>query len=361
LEYGDVYVCVGTDKNVEMLKGRTPLFPEQERLYLVQAVRYVTHARLSSGTGRLDFEPDMAEIKPNYFFVCDDGGSTDKKNICDKYGVTYIEVPRSPEEGLLARSSTDIKKAVTSHGVPITPNYRICLAGGWIDQPFVSKYAPGSVVVFSILPTIEFSERAGLATSSRNFWKGELWEKQLFVDEPIKLARLLFGYENPPGSQYVSGSQDHLGLAIPGISRLYYDGKYWPDDIQSTTDESICSWLENVITLIDMGGRPSGYDPLLEQHFTKEHIALLGQSGNDAWDAILAKDIQKLGQSISKTHEMWKKILPLTTTELVEEKMNEYRNLCYGQLTSGAGGGGYLILVTDKDIPQGIKIKIRRK
>jgi len=42
--------------------------------------------------------------------VSDDGGCEEKKILCQKYGVTYIEVPRKSEEGVIARSSTDIKK-----------------------------------------------------------------------------------------------------------------------------------------------------------------------------------------------------------------------------------------------------------
>jgi len=243
--------------------------------------------------------------------------------------------------------------------IPKDPYYRICLAGGWVDQPWVSKHSPGSVVVFSILPSMAFSERAGLATSSRNYWKGELWEKQVLMDDPINLAKLLFGYENPPGSVYVSGSQDHLGLTLPGVNCLYYNGGFWPEDIQSITDDSILTWLENILTLIDIGERPSNYNPLLEQHLDKENIAQLGISGKEAWEAIQAKDIEKLGKSITKTHEMWKKILPLTSNENIDNRMKEYRDLAYGQITSGCGGG-YLILVTDKNIPEGFKIKIRR-
>lgn len=46
--------------------------------------------------------------------------------------------------------------------------------------------------------------------------------------EPEKLARMLFGAENPPGVKYISGSQDALGLMLPGINRLDYNGGYWP-------------------------------------------------------------------------------------------------------------------------------------
>jgi len=179
------------------------------------------------------------------------------------------------------------------------------------------------------------------------------------VEEPIHLARLLFGYENPPGSRYVSGSQDHLGLALPGINRLYYNGAYWPADIQSTVDPDTCHWLESVIHLINIGNRPDDYDPLQEQHLNKEDIASLGRSGDDVWDAILKKDIVKLGKAVTQTHMMWKKILPLTWTTEVEEKVAEYREKCYGLVTSGCGGG-YLVLVTDKEIPGAIRVKIRR-
>jgi hypothetical protein len=301
----------------------------------------------------------MEELKPDYFFVSDDGGCEEKKILCQKYGVTYIEVPRKSEEGLIARSSTDIKKTMNRSLLPSEPYYRVCLAGGWMDQPWVSKYASGSVIVFSILPTTNFSERSGLATSSRNYWKGELWEKQVLADDPIALAKLLFGYENPPGSMYISGSQDHLGLTLPGINRLYYNGNYWPEDIQSITSESTLTWLEQHLTLVDIGERPSNYNPLLEKHLDKESIAQLGLSGNESWEAVLSKDLKKLGQSITKTHQMWKKILPLTSNEYIEKRMKEYDHLSYGQITSGCGGG-YLILVTDKNIPGGLKIKIRR-
>ena len=61
--------------------------------------------------------------------------------------------------------------------------YRIQLAGGWIDQPFVSKLNPhptGSMVVVSLEPTFRMMDRAGMATGSREIalkmWNGRLRE-----------------------------------------------------------------------------------------------------------------------------------------------------------------------------------------
>ena len=99
--------------------------------------------------------------------------------------------------------------------------YRLCLAGGWIDQPWVSKIHPGSVVVAQIWPTMDFNDRSGLATSSRNV-AIKLWGDRYPDGDHEENARLLFGAENPPGKKYISGSQDHIGLLYPGINRLYY-------------------------------------------------------------------------------------------------------------------------------------------
>jgi hypothetical protein len=200
-----------------------------------------------------------------------------------------------------------------------------------------------------------------MATSSRELWKGELWDKQVFLEKPAELARLLFGYENPPGSQYISGSQDHIGLVFPGINRLYYTGKHWPEKVDSVTSDEICVWLESVLVLVEISARPDNYDPLLQQNLSKNEISLLGKSGDDAWDAILGKDAKKLGESVSLSHKMWKEILPLTWTAEVENYVAKYKSECYGMITSGCGGG-YLILVVDpgKEIDGAFRVKIRR-
>jgi len=359
-QYGDLYVCIGSDKNIELLKNHKTRFSEAERLYMVQSVRFVKEARVSSGGGMLDFEPDMAEIEPDVFVVNEDGGSEDKRKLCEKYGVEYVELPRTPKSGLPARSSTVLKASLAEqtaeHSSSALP-YRICLAGGWIDQPWVSEYHAGSVVVVAIHPTREFNLRSGMATSTRNVWKN-LQQYDLFPDDPEELARLLFGYENPPGTKYVSGSQDHLGLTLPGVNRLWYDGAYWPERIDSTVDDGVCDWLERSLCLVELFARPDGYDPLLKQNMTVEGVKRLGEAGTACWEAILAKDIRRLGEALTATHNGWAEILPLTTSEEIEAELDKYP--CHGRITSGCGGG-YIVMATEEEIPGGFRIKVRRK
>jgi hypothetical protein len=236
--------------------------------------------------------------------------------------------------------------------------YRLCLAGGWIDQPWVSEIHPGSVVVAQIWPTMDFNDRSGLATSSRNVGI-KLWGDRYPNGDHEQNARLLFGAENPPGKKYISGSQDHIGLLYPGINRLYYNGRYWPEQIESTTDKEICDWLSDVLWLVPLEPRPHGYDPLKIKHLEKPLIRELGESGKNCWEAILKKDVKGLGKAVKETLFSWKKILPLTVPDTVMTEMEtKYFPNYAGAITSGSGGG-YIIVVSDKMVWNAIKIKIR--
>jgi cytidyltransferase-like protein len=349
--YGDLYVSVGRDDNLFNLKGKKPYFSEEERLYIVKSIRYVSEAFLASGSGMLDFEPDLKRIRPDIFLVNYDGSTPEKEKLCRQLGIEYIVLERIPEPGLPARSSSGSKKELRFP-------YRLCLAGGWIDQPWVSKISPGSVVVAQIWPSIDFNNRSGLATSSREVGI-KIWGDRYPDGDPEKNAKLLFGAENPPGKEYISGSQDHLGLLMTGVNRLYYNGGYWPEKIDSTIDKDICDWLSDVVHLVPLKPRPAGYDPLKEMNLEKELVRQLGESGNYCWESILKKDIKGLGKAMTDTLLLWKKILPLTVPDdiLEELEINYFPNY-YGALTSGSGGG-YIFVVSEMEIEGAIKIRVR--
>jgi cytidyltransferase-like protein len=349
--YGDLYVSLGRDENLFLLKGKRPVFSEEERLYIVRSIRYVYDAFLASGMGMLDFKPDLERIKPDIFVVNFDGSTPEKESLCKKLGIEYVVLERIPEPGLPARSSSGTKRDMKFP-------YRLCLAGGWIDQPWVSSIHPGSVVVARIWPTMEFNDRSGLATSSRKIGI-QIWGDKLPEGDHEQKARLLFGAENPPGKLYVSGSQDQIGLLYPGINSLYYNGDYWPERIESTTDKVTCDWLSDVLHLVPLEPRPDGYDPLKIMHLEKPLVRELGEAGDLCWTAIQKKDAGLLGKALTDTFLSWKKILPLTVPEWVMKEMEtKYLPNYPGAITSGSGGG-YVIVVSEKEIEGAIKIKVR--
>ena len=218
VEYlSDLNVGLGSDKTVADLKGRRTINSEDERLYMLEALSCVHNVKVNRGSGILDFLDDMKALKPDIFIVNEDGHTPDKEQICKDLCIEYKVLRRIPYANLPVRSTTSLRKET-----PIP--YRIDLAGTWIDQPYVSKYNPGWAITASIEPTIEFNERSGMATSTRK--KAiELWNDHLPMENPEKLAKILFRYDNDPGTKDVSGSQDSIGITMPGINRFFMKRK----------------------------------------------------------------------------------------------------------------------------------------
>jgi len=349
--YGKLYVFLGQDKNVLQLKGKAPYFSEQERKFMVGSCRYVEEATLCSGMGMLDFEPDMRRLKPDIFIVNHDGHTPGKEQLCKELGVEYVVLERIPEEGLPVRSSSETKRELRFP-------YRVCLAGGWMDQPWVSEIYPGSAVVAQIWPTVDFNDRSGMATSSRKVAL-ELWGHNFPKGDVIRNAQLLFGAENPPYSKYISGSQDQIGILAPGVNQLYYDGGFWPARIDSCVDPEICDWLSKVLHLIPLEPRPEGYDPIKIKNLELAIVKELAESGNNCYDSIMKKDVNGLGKSMTETFLAWRKMLPYTVPDWVMEEMeSKYLYNFPGAITSGSGGG-YVVVASETPIEGAIKIKVK--
>jgi len=108
--YGDLYVIVGHDANIRLLKGEGhPLIPEDERRYVVGSIKHVTQALVSTGEGWLDADPEIKRIKPDIYAVNEDGDKGGKREYCEKLGLEYLVLKRTPAPGLPKRSSTDLR------------------------------------------------------------------------------------------------------------------------------------------------------------------------------------------------------------------------------------------------------------
>ena len=109
-ELGELYVVVGHDDNIKLLKGEEhPLFPQDIRRYMVGSIRSVKRALISTGHGWLDAEPEIVQIKPDIYVVNEDGAVEEKRVYCEAHGIEYLVLKRVPREGLTRRSSTDLR------------------------------------------------------------------------------------------------------------------------------------------------------------------------------------------------------------------------------------------------------------
>ncbi|MDR3061799.1 MAG: adenylyltransferase/cytidyltransferase family protein [Dysgonamonadaceae bacterium] len=353
--YGELYVGIGSDSTVLDLKGRSTVNSEQERLYMVRSIRYVTGAWINSGSGIMDFEQDLRRFLPDIFVVNEDGHSPAKEAICKELCIEYKILKRIPDGELPSRSTTSLRGSL-SCGLP----YRLDLAGTWIDQPYVSEFHPGWALTISLEPVIEFNERCGMSTSTRNA-AARLWPYELPPMHPEKLAELLFRYENEPGKKEISGAQDSIGICMPGLNRHYYNHHYWPEKIESVHDEDILSWLEDHVFLVLLWPREQDLDLLKETYINEENVKALVEAAERTWDAILSKDLKAFAAAYLDSFNAQVKMFPAMKPAKVQAAIDEYRDDVLAWKLAGAGGGGYLALVSEKPVRNSIRIKIRRR
>lgn len=353
-QYGDVYIGLGSDKTIKELKGRDTINSEDERQYMLNALACVHKVIINKGSGLLDFTDTLKAVKPDIFIVNEDGHSPEKEDLCKKMGIEYLVLKRIPHADLPVRSTTALR---SKRPIP----YRIDLAGTWIDQPYVSKYYPGAAITASIEPTIEFNERSGMATSTRR--KAiELWNNNLPMDKPEKLAKILFRYDNDPGTKEVSGSQDSIGIAMPGINKFYYEkGKYWPSKFETISDPDTIKWLEERIYMVTLWPRPADFNVLSETNINTENVKNLTLAAEMTWEGLISKDIKKFSQGFLDSFLAQIKMFPKMMSSDIDKIIEIYCSKALAWKLTGAGGGGYLIIINEEDIPNSFKIKIRTK
>ena len=356
--YGDLYVGIGSDATIEELKSRKTVCSEQERLYMVKAIRYVKDAYINRGSGMMDFVETMEMVQPDIFVVNEDGNTEAKRRFCAERGIEYVVLQRVPDAGLEARSTTAIRNTTLCQ-LP----YRLDLAGTWIDQPYVSCHGAGWAITVSLEPVQEYMERAGMATSTRNAAK-KIWPYQLPNDSSETLAKLLFCFENEPARQgHVSGAQDAIGICMPGLNRHYYDNNYWPEKIESCQDEKILSWLEQHLCMVPMFPRREGVSVVAGKQVTPEGVKRLSVAADACWAAIMNRNIDAFADAYRASFEAQIAMFPSMMQPGVQDYIDRYSDKALAWKMSGAGGGGYLALVYahEEEMPaEALRIKIRR-
>lgn len=350
--YGDLYVCIGSDATIYGLKQRWTINDEHERAYMIRALGCVHEVRVNSGSGTIDFLSEFDSIRPDVFVVNEDGHTPEKEALCHQHGVRYVVLKREPHGVLKPRSTTSIRQDIR---IP----YRIDLAGGWLDQPSVSQFAPGPVLTLSLEPTHAFDERGGMSTSTRRT-AIELWGPHLPEGDLERMARVLFCCENPPGTPYISGSQDSIGIVYPGLNRLNYAGHYWPESIERHPDEATLRFFEEHLQFLPLRPREAHYNVLSDTRITRERAADLAQAADDAWNAALAHDAAAFGAAFTASFRAQVAMFPLMVDDVIREAIAQYGDRALGYKLSGAGGGGYLVLFQREPVPGTLRIQVRR-
>jgi hypothetical protein len=149
---------------------------------------------------------------------------------------------------------------------------------------------------------------------------------------------------------------------MPGINRFFYEkGEYWPSRFETITDHSIIHWLEDRLYMVTLWPRPTDFEVLENTNVTTENVMNLTNAADMAWDGLINKDIVKFSKGFSASFNAQVTMFPKMMNDKIAGVIDEYRNKALAWKLSGAGGGGYLILITEKEIPNAIRVKIRLK
>ena len=339
-QYGELYVGIGSDATILDYKHHKTVYSEQERLFMVRSIRYVKEAYINAGSGILDFLPTLDIVKPDILVVNSDGGSEAKRQVCKERGIEYVVLQRDPHEGLAARSSTALK--TTQSQIPT----RLDLAGTWIDQPYVSQYAPGWAITISLEPTFEIRERCGLSTSTRNMIR-RIWPYQLPNMDPEMLAKLVFCFENDPerGDGFISGAQDSIGICVPGLCRHWYNNRFWPERIETCQDEIVLRWLEQHLVMIPMEPRRPDCSVIEGRDITEPKVCALAEAADRCWKAIMDRNLEAFAAAYADSFNAQVAMFPAMIQGSVQDYINRYRSEVLAWKMPGAGGGGYLACV----------------
>lgn len=350
-ELGELHVCLGSDRTVLELKGRSPVTDERERAFMMRAIGCVHGVRVARGSGVMDFLPELDELKPDIFFVNRDGHTEDKQRAIEARGVKYLVSERRPHQGLTQRSTTSLR---AQDFIP----HRIDLAGGWLDQPHISSLHPGPVIGCSIDHQDQYEGRSGMAGSTRNT-AVKLWGRRLPVDDPEYLARVLFAFENPPGSGDVTGSQDALGIVYPGITRMFYDGNYWPSEIENTVDPATLEFLQSRLYMQYVGARPAEFEVLARQNPNQADARKLADAAERLWAGLRDNDAPAVGQAMIDSFDAQAAMYPLMRNDAIDRAIAEHGPTSLGYKVSGAGGGGYVIFFSETPLPNTLRPHLR--
>jgi galactokinase/mevalonate kinase-like predicted kinase len=160
----------------------------------------------------------------------------------------------------------------------------------------------------------------------------------------------------------VSGSQDSIGITMPGINKFYYEkGKYWPSRFENISDLKTINWLEERISMVSLWPRPNGFNVLKETYINTENVKKLSEAADLAWEGLSERNMSKFSRGFLDSFHAQVRMFPAMMNAEIQKVIDQYKNNAIAWKLAGAGGGGYLILISEEEIKNSFRIKIRIK
>jgi mevalonate kinase len=106
--------------------------------------------------------------------------------------------------------------------------------------------------------------------------------------------------------------------------------------------------------------RRDGYTPFAEMNVTAEGARRLAEATEAIWSAVKAKDVEAWGRATTASFEAQIAMFPAMMSPEMAETIAQYRDTACGWKITGAGGGGYLVVISERPIENALRIQACR-
>jgi hypothetical protein len=96
---GELNVLLWPDETLQRLTGKAPKFPMAERLYLLQAVRYVTRVVPMNASQDINALPETDKLQPGLWVDEKGPGNDARRAYCSRYNLEHHVLPASAMQG----------------------------------------------------------------------------------------------------------------------------------------------------------------------------------------------------------------------------------------------------------------------
>ena len=111
--------------------------------------------------------------------------------------------------------------------------------------------------------------------------------------------------------------------------------------------------------MVTLWPRPRDFNVLTETFINTENVKKLTGAADLAWEGLIEKDIKKFSSGFLDSFHSQIRMFPKMMNPEIQKVIDQYKDKAVAWKLSGAGGGGYLILISEKEIPNSFRIKIR--
>ena len=113
--------------------------------------------------------------------------------------------------------------------------------------------------------------------------------------------------------------------------------------------------------MVTLWPRPADFVVLEHPNISAENVKRLTDAAEMAWDGLYNKDIKTFSKGFSASFNAQVTMFPNMMNDKIAKEIDTHRDKALAWKLSGAGGGGYLILISEEEISNAIKVKIRIK